>query len=454
MRQSPPAVIVGGGENALSVARSLSKAGVEVCALNEPQALIRYSRFARWVPTPAGASGWAEHLLGPAESELAGAVLLPCSDDAIEMICENHAALSRRYLLEEGQPAVRTRLLSKLDSYVDGAAAGVPTARFWHVGSLADVRAVRRELVFPVLIKPIFSHAFQKVGRGKFVQVEDYDELLREFEGLEAQDVRFILMEFIPGPDDRLCSYYTYLDEAGEPLLDFTKRIIRRYPTNMGRGSYHITDWIPEVRELGLQFLRYTGYRGLANVEFKWDARDRKLKLIECNARFTAADNLIRASGIDLPLFVYRRLTGQPLPAVNDYKRGLRMWYPRADLLAFLELRRRGDLALSQWLRGLAHPQVLPAFAWSDPVPAVVDETRFWAGALERMIRRRLGGVGLRVGRLWRQWSGRFNGHGARSSERTAAVAPATREGAAPAPARVPPVFSETPRPSEHPAGR
>jgi D-aspartate ligase len=385
-----PVILLSGAENALSVARSLTRAGVPVYALNTPDALIRFSRFARWLPVQGGADAWGDYLLGAEAARLNGAVLLPCGDDAIELICERHAELSARYVLEEGQPETRRRLLSKLDSYVDGAAAGVPTARFWPVSSLEDVRAVRRELVFPVLIKPIHSHAFQKVGRGKFVRVEAYEELLREFDRLQAEDVRFVLMEFIPGPDDRLCSYYTYLDETGEPLLDFTKRIIRRYPTNMGRGSYHITDWIPEVRELGLQFLRYTGYRGLANVEFKWDARDEKLKLIECNARFTAADNLIRASGIDLPLFVYRRLTGRELPVVSSYRSGMRLWYPRADFFAFLELRRRGDLTLSGWVRGLAHRQVLPAFDWSDPVPAVVDEVKFWTGALRRLVQRYL----------------------------------------------------------------
>ena len=58
-----------------------------------------------------------------------------------------------------------------------------------------------------------------------------------------------LLMEYIPGGDDRLCSYYTYLNEAGAPLFHFTKRIIRRYPAGMGTACYHITDWIPELAE-------------------------------------------------------------------------------------------------------------------------------------------------------------------------------------------------------------
>ena len=90
-----------------------------------------------------------------------------------------------------------------------------------------------------------------------------------------------LLVEKVPGPDDLLCSYYTYLDADGEALFDFTKRIIRRFPVGMGNGCYHITDRNPEVREVALKLFRHVGLRGLANAEFKRDQRDGRLKLIE-----------------------------------------------------------------------------------------------------------------------------------------------------------------------------
>ena len=54
------------------------------------------------------------------------------------------------------------------------------------------------------------------------------------------------------------------------------------------------------MRDLGLALFGHAGLRGVANVEFKRDPRDGRLKLIECNARFTAANGLLTASGIDL----------------------------------------------------------------------------------------------------------------------------------------------------------
>jgi predicted ATP-grasp superfamily ATP-dependent carboligase len=206
-----------------------------------------------------------------------------------------------------------------------------------------------------------------------------------------AHDLEVVLLEEIPGPDDRLCSYYTYLDEKGASLCDFTKRIIRRYPENRGPACYHVTDWNPEVRDLGLQLFRHVGLVGVGNVEFKRDVRDGKLKVIECNARFTAGNALLVASGYDLALFVYNRLAGLPQAQLKGrtYTEGLHFWLPDRDLRAFLTLREQGRLSLPGWLASLAHRQVLPYFRWDDPAPSAV--------AAWRLARRAAGAAGARL---------------------------------------------------------
>jgi predicted ATP-grasp superfamily ATP-dependent carboligase len=185
-----------------------------------------------------------------------------------------------------------------------------------------------------------------------------------------------VLMENIPGPDSRLCSYYTYLDEEGDALFDFTKRIIRRYPVNMGLGSYHITDHVEGVRELALKLFRHVGLQGLANAEFKYDDRDGQLKLIECNARFTAANSLVAKAGFDLGTFVYNRIVGIPQPPFTTFRTGLRMWDPLRDFRAFLELRARGEMTLIEWLASIMHPTSISYFSWRDPLPSFVRLTK------------------------------------------------------------------------------
>ena len=186
-------------------------------------------------------------------------------------------------------------------------------------------------LTFPLIVKPHFTHVYERRSGQKFERVDDFDHLLRAYEALSAAAIPTLLVEWIPGPDDRLCSYYTYLDGEGTPHFHFTKRIIRRFPVGMGNACYHVTDWNPEVRDLALKLFRWVGLRGLANAEFKRDERDGLLKLIECNARFTAANCLVARSGFDLAAFVYNRIVGRPQPPLETYTPGLRLWDPVRD---------------------------------------------------------------------------------------------------------------------------
>jgi len=375
-----PAILLGGAMgNALSVARSLGRRGVPVYLLED--APSSHSRYARRLRPPVSRSlqeGWARCLLGPDAAALRGAVLLSCSDAGIELLIEHRDALAERFVLDVSDVAAQRRVLDKLSTYEAARAAGVPTPLFWSAADRDEVMSRRAEYVYPLVIKPLYSHRFQRVFGDKFFRAEDFDGLLAAYDRARAHDLAVVLLEEIPGPDDRLCSYYTYIDEYGDPLADFTKRIIRRYPENRGLACYHVTDWNPEVRDLGLRLFRHVGLRGVANVEFKLDHRDGLLKVIECNARFTAGNPVLAASGYDLALFVYNRLAGVPQPQLKGrtYSEGLHLWFPRQDVHAFLELRAKGRLTLPGWLASLGYPQVLPFFSWDDPVPFLLESAR------------------------------------------------------------------------------
>ncbi|HEV3417806.1 MAG TPA: ATP-grasp domain-containing protein [Pirellulales bacterium] len=387
IRDLPPMIVMDGGVNAISIARSLARLGVAVHALNEPAALIRYSRCARWIPFSArgpAAEAWADFLLGPKSEHLRGAVLIAAGDRGLELLIAHHRALAERFQLDEVNLEAQRRMLDKLSTYQTAVAAGVPTPRFWLAKSADEVDALRGELVFPLLVKPTLSHLFEQRFGVKHVTAESLDSLHAALRVVGDSEADLMLVEKIPGPDDRLCSYYTYLDAEGNPQFNLTKRVIRRYPIGQGAACYHVTDHNPEVRELALKLLRHVGLRGLANVEFKRDDRDGRLKLIECNARFTAPNCLIARSGFDLPRFVYGRIVGLPTEPLSKYRRGLRLWYPIEDYLAYRELRRRREMTFRQWLASIAHRQTLPLFQFRDPLPTLVSQTR----RLKRIVRR------------------------------------------------------------------
>lgn len=382
----PPAIVLGGTVTALSVARSLWRAGIEVHVLDRRDSPARVSRQ-RASFVDVGGPDMQERMLAWLDSAPEGAVVFAGSDDGLELIARHRDDLVGRGLLPmEADGEVLLAMLDKQRTYEIAEAHGIGTPRTIRLRSVADAREIAGEVSFPCLLKPNHAHLFRlRAGSdAKAIVVGSAGELSAELERLEGLGVEMLLTEVICGVDDEFVSYYSYIDEQGEPLLRFTKCKIRQFPPGFGIGTYHATTHDPEVAEVGQRFFEAAGLRGLGNVEFKRDGRDGRLKLIECNARFTASNELIRRSGVDLALFSYNRLVGRPLPAVDVYRDDMRLWEPVNDTRAFFAYRRRGELDFPRWLRSVAHRQVFPTASVGDPLPAIVRH----AGKITRMRRR------------------------------------------------------------------
>jgi predicted ATP-grasp superfamily ATP-dependent carboligase len=115
------------------------------------------------------------------------------------------------------------------------------------------------------------------------------------------------------------------------------------------------------------------GLRGVGNVEFKRDPRDGEYKIIECNHRFTAASDLVRHSGIDMPLLAYKRALGLPYDPIRGYRLGVRMWHPIEDVRSLRGYREEGSLTVGAWLRSLWHRQHFPLLSLDDPGPSMAS---------------------------------------------------------------------------------
>lgn len=378
--QGPAAVVLGGSSNSLSVARSLGKQGIAVHGLGDGgggQALS-HSRYVRtYLAPPASGSvtdEWDRWLKqGPD-----GAVLLPCSDIALEYLANNRARLAGDgYLLPESKDDVTLAMLDKSRTYALARSIGVPAPLTAEVESEAALREVIGDFAFPCALKPRHSHLFAKVFGQKALVTQDRDELIAAFRAVNAEGLSMIVTEIIPGGDDRYCSYYSYITPDGEPLFHFTKRKPRQNPPGFGLGTYHVSAWLPDVAEMGLRFFEGVGLTGIGNVEFKRDPRDGSLKLIECNPRFTGADKLVVNAGVDMATICYRRALSLPVSGPETFRSGVRQWHPYEDVLAFVAYRDSGQLSTRQWLRSLLHRQHLPVFDAADPMPTVVYDIAF-----------------------------------------------------------------------------
>lgn len=391
-----PVVLLGGSANALSAARSLGRAGCRVhLGLDGGGSDVAAS--SRWITSstrPSSAKDapgqWLDWLSGLGSE---GAVVVPCSDPALELVARHREQLVAAGLHPaESDDELVLDLLDKERTYELARAAGVRTPRTTVVSGVEQAMAAAEGFAYPFAIKPRLSHRFLRSGRHapKALVVRRREDLLEPLRRIAAQDLPVILTEIVPGVDDEYCSYYGYVDVDGGRLLHVTKRKLRQYPVGFGTGTCHVTDDDPEVRALGARLFDAVGLLGLGNVEFKRDARDGVLTLIECNLRLTAATELLRRSGVDLADVVYRRALGLPVEPVEDYRTGVSQWLPLRDALAARDQRRAGATTGTAWARSVLRPHTFPVL---DPTDLGPSRAR-----AREMARNARGGPGARTG--------------------------------------------------------
>jgi predicted ATP-grasp superfamily ATP-dependent carboligase len=375
---STPAVLLGGRENCLAVTRNFGRLGIKVYVSGRKGCHALYSRNCRRAfPVERGVSAehaWCQLLIGSPPPELQGAIVFAMCDESLEFLATHHAELNQRYKLPAFVPDLYMAMLDKRETLVRARAAGVPTPNFWVVDTAEELSAIRDEIQAPVMVKPLNSRAFvDEFGCKLFIVDGGYVEVVEKVGLCHARGIKVMVVEMIPGPDSLLSSFNTCRTASGEMLYEYTKSIIRRWPVNRGGATFHQSVWLPETAAMGRKMFDGIGWQGIGNVEFKRDIRDGKLKIIEVNGRFTAAQRLITEAGAPIDLIVYCHLTGQPRPHFDRYSQTKLFWYPLRDFFAFVQMRRAGQITFAQWLRSLdVRSLLLSVASWRDPLPSIV----------------------------------------------------------------------------------
>ena len=142
------------------------------------------------------------------------------------------------------------------------------------------------------------SKAFEGNVRGATARVRD-------------AGFRCMVQEKIPGPFEELVSVGLCLDRDGRLITSFSTRKRCEYPEPFGDGLVVETIEDPGILEPSLELLRKLGYWGLCDVEFKRDARDGRMKLLDANPRVWLWVGLgADAGAVPLALTAYRLALG------------------------------------------------------------------------------------------------------------------------------------------------
>jgi predicted ATP-grasp superfamily ATP-dependent carboligase len=137
------------------------------------------------------------------------------------------------------------------------------------------------------------------------------------------------------------------------------------------------------LEELSIRVCRDIGYRGVADLDWRFDRRDARYKLVDFNPRMGAQFKLFETeAGIDVLRALHLDLTGRPVPqSPPRYGKGIKI--ENLDLPAWFAYR-SGHAAAPP--RAEVGPRSERAwFASDDPLPFLAMAVRFAGPALARL---------------------------------------------------------------------
>jgi predicted ATP-grasp superfamily ATP-dependent carboligase len=184
-------------------------------------------------------------------------------------------------------------------------------------------------------------------------------------------------------------------------LVAMTARRTRQFPPDYGLSSSFVEAVeVPELFEPARALLHRLQLSGMVEVEFKYDHRDRRYKLLDVNPRPWGWHALCIACGLDFPYMQYQDAVGAPVilpppyvrkgehlpPPLAGEGRGVGLAWRRllTDVPAAMIEIRSGTLSPWAYLRSFGGRTVPSVFDVSDPLPALGD----LAVAISRVLKR------------------------------------------------------------------
>ena len=235
-------------------------------------------------------------------------------------------------------------------------AAGVAVPKSLYVGCRAefDVRAVERELGYPVIVKPVNSY-----GQRGISILRDRPQAEEWKKSRVDHDHPVIVQEYIEGTDWAISVF------AQDGIIKHWVSWVcpSQLDTGYGIGRFLATEFQPrdDLFEMTQKVVTATGFSGVANFDARHDDQACRMKMLECNPRFFNRMSAARLSGLD---FVR---PGLPIASNQPTTLGNRGYYPWQELFSMRGLHR---LVRGQWRIG---PLLHDIFDLStDPLPPIV----------------------------------------------------------------------------------
>jgi D-aspartate ligase len=304
------------------------------------------------------------------------AVLVPCTDAAVLALSSGRDALRAGYRAVLPPRGVIEQLLDKARVHAHALALDLPVPRTHVLSCRAHAEEAAATLRFPCALKPaIKTQEWQRRAQAKLFKVCSPTDLLDAYDRCAGWTDVLVVQEWIEGPRTGHLTCNAYFDAASHMRLAFVTRKLRHWPLEGGVGCFSEECRNDEIVEHTRRLFASLGHRGPAYLEMKFDVPSGGYLVVEPNVgRPTGRSAAADAVGVDLLYTQYCDALGLPLPAaLPQHFDGTRWIYLRQDVQSAVALWRRGELAVSDWLRSVRGCRRDAVLSLTDPVPFVMD---------------------------------------------------------------------------------
>jgi predicted ATP-grasp superfamily ATP-dependent carboligase len=322
---------------ALAFTRALGRAGhqVFVGADHNSFAAASFSRYCqkslRYSPAPAQSEVFAEEIISICIREEID-LLIPMTDWTMVPISRVRDRLPASCSVALPPEKAMVAAADKYQTIELARSLGIPVPRTDLVSSVGELERLG-ELSFPVVVKDRYSIRWTKQG-GVSGSVR-YAYSQGELSGIVSERLAVVqdvlLQEFIHGAGMGLSGFVT----ATQLRIPFEwKRIREINPCGSASSARRSVALEDDMLQHSEQLLLGLGFRGLAMVEFKREAKTGRAVFMEVNGRPWGSMQLCLFSGIDFPKFLANFYLQNELPPERiNFKNGITCRWLLGDLV-------------------------------------------------------------------------------------------------------------------------
>lgn len=238
-------------------------------------------------------------------------LLICCNETYVKFISRNKDKISKYYYYNYPDKDIVESLIEKEKFYktYSNSRLEFPGTIYYDCKKHEKVNI---DFKFPVILKPSNSAEYNHLkfkGKNKIYKIESIYELEETIDRIIKAGYldTLIIQEFIPGEDFYLFDSVVYVDKSHKvKLISFAQIGLQEHTKSMVGNAAVLINGYSEFTDIHVMedtiknFMEDINYQGFAEVDMKYDIRDKKYKVLEINARQGRSSYYITESGYNL----------------------------------------------------------------------------------------------------------------------------------------------------------